>query len=133
MPATYEGMKRRLTGVECVVDPDLASAVLARELRADLFVLLSETDAVYLDDGRPSRNPIRRASPEALASLMFGLRSVSSEVRAACRFAETTGKRAAIGSIAELPMILAGKAGTTISVSEPGITYAAAMSHAATA
>ena len=133
IPATYEGMRRHLTGVECVVDPDLASAVLARELRADLLVLLSETDAVYLDDGRPCRNPIRRASPEALASVMFGLRSVSPQVRAACRFAETTGKRAAIGSITELPMILAGKAGTTISVNEPGITYAASMSHAATA
>ena len=133
IPAMCEhGAKSRLIGAECVIDADLASEVLARELRADVFVLLTETDAVYTDDER-GRNPIRRASPEALAGLLFGTRSMTSKVSAACRFAATTGKRAVLGAFTDLPMILAGKAGTTISVIEPGITYAAAMPRTATA
>jgi carbamate kinase len=133
IPAMYEKGQRQLTGAECVVDTDLACEVLARELGADVFVLLTEADALYADDDRSGRNPIRRASPEALAARFFGTRTMTAKVSAACRFAATTGRRAAIGAVADLPMILAGKAGTTVSIVEPGITYAAAVPNTATA
>jgi len=42
---------------------------------------------------------------------------------AACRFAAATGKKAAIGALADLGKIITGEAGTTVSSKEPGIVY----------
>ena len=120
----YEGdQTRRLVGVECVIDKDLASELLARELGADLFVMLTDAGAVFVDWGRPSQCAIRRAAPSALDELSFSAGSMGPKVDAACRFARSTGKRAAIGSLADLGRILDGTAGTTISAAEDGIVY----------
>ena len=62
------GQGPQLIGVECVIDKDLASELLARELKADLFVMLTDADAVYVDWGKPTQKAIRRASPEPLAN-----------------------------------------------------------------
>ena len=107
--------KRKLVGVECVIDKDLASELLARTLRVDLFVMLTDADAVYVDWGKPTQKAIRRASPAALAKISFAAGSMGPKVDAACRFARATGKTAAIGALADLSAILAGKAGTTVS------------------
>jgi len=125
IPTAYlPGEKRRLAGVECVIDKDLASELLARTLKADLFVMLTDADAVYVDWGKPTQKAIRRASPAALAKMNFAAGSMGPKVQAACKFAAATGKRAAIGALADLGRIIAGKAGTTISKKEHGITYA---------
>ena len=124
IPTMYaRGMERQLTGAECVIDKDLASELLARELDADRFIMLTDADAVYADWDRPSRRAIRSASPDALTPLAFCAGSMGPKVDAACRFARATGKPAAIGALAELEKIIAGQAGTTISVRETGITY----------
>ncbi len=124
IPTMYEGdHARRLAGVECVIDKDLASELLARELGADLFVMLTDASAVYVDWGRPTQIAIRRAAPSALDDLSFSAGSMGPKVDAACRFARATGKRAAIGSLADLGRILDGTAGTTISAAEDGIVY----------
>jgi carbamate kinase len=47
------------------------------------------------------------------------------KVDAACRFVKATGKAAAIGALADLGAIIAGKAGTTVSTKAREITYAA--------
>jgi carbamate kinase len=126
IPTMYEpGANRKLVGVECVIDKDLASELLARELDADLFVMLTDTDAVYVDWGKPTQKAIRRASPAALGALEFPAGSMGPKVEAACRFASATGKRAAIGALADLGKIIAGEAGTTVSSGESGIVYAA--------
>ena len=126
IPTMYEaGRHRSLTGVECVIDKDLASELLARDLNADLFVMLTDADAVYIDWGKPSQRPIRRASPAALLAMNFAAGSMGPKVSAACRFAAATGKRAAIGALADLSRIIAGEAGTTVSATEPGVAYAA--------
>ena len=114
----------KLAGVECVIDKDLASALLARELGADIFVMLTEADAVYVDWGKPTQKAIRRASADALQAISFAAGSMGSKVDAACRFAMSTGKTAAIGALADLERIIAGQAGTTISASDRGLTYA---------
>ena len=114
---------RQLEGVECVIDKDFASELLARELDADLFVMLTDTDAVYVDWGKPTQKSIRRASPAALSALPFAAGSMGPKVDAACRFAAATGKRAAIGALADLSRILNGEAGTTVSVGQPSIMY----------
>jgi carbamate kinase len=125
IPTMYEkGADRKLTGAECVIDKDLASELLARELAADVFVMLTDAEAVCIHWGTPAQRAIRRASPAALAALRFPPGSMGPKVDAACRFATATGKRAAIGALADLEQILNGQAGTTISTAEPGIVYA---------
>jgi carbamate kinase len=125
IPTMYEpGKERHLVGVECVIDKDLATELLARELEADLFVILTDTDAVYLDWGKPSQKAIRRASPEAIAAFPFPAGSMGPKVEAACRFARATGNKAAIGALADLSRIIAGEAGTTVDPAANGISYA---------
>jgi carbamate kinase len=132
IPTMYEaGMHRSLTGVECVIDKDLASELLARELNADFFVMLTDAPAVFADWGTPNQKELRRASPAALEAMKFAAGSMGPKVDAACRFATATGKTAAIGALADLGRVIAGEAGTTISSREMGIVYAPVESGAA--
>jgi carbamate kinase len=127
IPTMYApGKERTLVGVECVIDKDLASELLARELNADLFVMLTDADAVYVDWGKPTQRAVRSVSPPALEAWSFAAGSMGPKVNAACRFAKATGKRAAIGALADLGKIIAGEAGTTISVAASNIVYAGA-------
>src|SRR6185312_9062378 len=98
--------------------------LLARELDADLFIMLTDADAVYADWGKPTQKAIRQGSPAAFAAMSFAAGSVGPKVDAACRFVSATGKRAAIGALADLTKIIAGQAGTTISAEQSGIVYA---------
>ena len=84
IPAVYEpGKPRMLKGIECVIDKDLASELLARELGADLFVMLTDADAVYVDWGKPTQKAIRRAAPAALGAIAFAAGSMGPKVEAA--------------------------------------------------
>lgn len=124
IPAAYEqGKQRQLAGIECVIDKDLASELLARELGADLLVMLTDADAVFADWGKPTQRAIRRATPDALAAMSFAAGSMGPKVDAACRFVRATGKCAAIGALDDLTRIIAGEAGTTIRP-DGGIEYA---------
>jgi carbamate kinase len=114
---------RQLSGVECVIDKDFASELLARTLDADVFAMLTDAEAVYTDWGKPTQKAILRASPAALAALPFAAGSMGPKVEAACRFAAATGKKAVIGALADLARIIAGEAGTTVSAKESGIVY----------
>jgi carbamate kinase len=113
IPTMY-GPDRTLHGAECVVDKDRASALLARELEADLFVMATDADAVYLDWGKPTQKAIRRVSPEALAGLGFAEGSMGPKVEAASEFVTRTGKTAAIGALADIVRITRGEAGTLV-------------------
>jgi carbamate kinase len=125
VPAAYRrGMPRTLQDVECVIDKDLATEVLARDLKADLYVMLTDADAVYVGWGRPNQRAIRRATPEALSGMQFPAGSMGPKVEAACRFVRATGKRAAIGELSQLDRILAGAAGTTIDSDAEGLDFA---------
>lgn len=124
IPAAYlPGEPRRLAGVECVIDKDLATELLARELGADLYVMLTDADAVYEGWGTPAQRAIRRASPDALSTMSFAAGSMGPKVDAACRFVRATGKRAAIGELSQLGRILAGESGTTVDATASGIVY----------
>ena len=125
IPTAYDASgNRKLAGVECVIDKDLATELLARELDADYLVMLTDADAVYTDWGKPTQKAIRRGSPEAFRALSFPAGSMGPKVEAACRFASATGKRAAIGALSDLEKILAGEAGTTVSTQEGALVYA---------
>jgi carbamate kinase len=115
---------RRLVGVEAVIDKDLASALLAKDLRADALAIVTDVDAVYADWGTPEQRAIRRATPEALAGTEFAAGSMGPKVRAACSFVEQTGGLAAIGSIEDTPALLRGEAGTIVTPDADGLELA---------
>ncbi len=119
IPTLY-GADGKLHGVEAVVDKDRASALLARELEADLFIMATDADAVYLDWGKPGQRAIRRASPEGLSKYSFADGSMGPKVEAAIDFARRTGKPAAIGTLSALVEIVRGEAGTRVEPPEPG-------------
>jgi carbamate kinase len=77
----------QLVSAEAVIDEDLASEMIAEEVGADLFLMATDLD---------------------------GAGSMGPNTEAAARFAARTGKRAAIGSLADLPGIVAGTAGTNV-------------------
>jgi carbamate kinase len=118
-------MNRRGThaqvGVEAVVDRDRASAVLAQDLGADLFILASDVDAVYLDWRTPKQRAIVCAHPDDLDPGQFQRSSMAPKVEAAAQFALASGRSAVIGSLDQLPAMLAGAGGTRITVQAEGM------------
>jgi carbamate kinase len=112
---------RKLQGAEAVVDKDLASSLLARELEVDLFIMATDAGAVYLDWGKPTQRAIRRASPAALRDLQFPAGSMGPKIQAAIEFAEATGKTAAIGALHDIVAISEGRAGTIVTVDAGGL------------
>jgi carbamate kinase len=116
---------RRLVGVEAVIDKDLASALLAKELHADVLAIVTDVDAVYTDWGTPGAAAIRRASPEALAATQFASGSMGPKVKAARTFVTETGGLAAIGSIADAAALVRGEAGTVIAPTAAGLELVA--------
>jgi len=105
-----------LRGVEAVVDKDLTAALLASELGADALLLLTDVAAIYEDWPAPAQRPLRRATPRQLRARRFAPGSMGPKVEAACRFVERTGRPAAIGALGDAAHLLAGDAGTLISV-----------------
>ena len=104
-----------LVGVEAVIDKDLASELLAEDVDADLFLMATDVDGVYLDWGSPEQRRLGQVTPEDLAGYEFAAGSMGPKVKAAARFTTKTGRRAAIGSLTDIAGIVAGKAGTILS------------------
>lgn len=124
IPTMYEpGADRKLIGVEAVIDKDLCSELLARELNADLFIMATDADAVFLDFGTPKARAIHEASPAGLSAHKFPAGSMGPKVDAACHFAKATGKRAAIGALADIAGIVNGARGTIISGDFEGLSF----------
>jgi len=113
IPTMY-GPDGKLKGVEAVVDKDRASALMARELSCDYFVMATDADAVYLDWGKPTQRPIRHARPSDLDPSAFPVGSMGPKVESAIEFVERTGKTAAIGALADVERIVKGEAGTIV-------------------
>jgi carbamate kinase len=103
-----------LHGVEAVIDKDLASALLAEELEADLLVIATDVDGVYVDWGTPAQRRLGSVTPDELEALPFPAGSMGPKVEAACGFARRTGKEAVIGSLADIEDIVHGEAGTRV-------------------
>jgi carbamate kinase len=61
----------RLIGIEAVIDKDAASALLARQLNADMLLLLTDVDAVYLDYGTPRAQSLGHIAPETISGAKY--------------------------------------------------------------
>lgn len=105
----------RFEGIECVVDKDSTSALLAELLEADCLLMLTDVAAVYSGFGTAEARELRRVSRADLAAFEFPAGSMGPKVDAACRFASATGRHACIGRLDDVRNILEGRAGTTVS------------------
>lgn len=114
-----------LQGIEAVIDKDFASELLARELGADLFIMATDVDGVYVDWKKPSQRRILEASPDALGAYEFAAGSMGPKVAAARMFARRTGAKAAIGALKDIEAIVQGAAGTIVSQSIRGVSEVA--------
>jgi carbamate kinase len=108
-----------LHGVEAVIDKDLASALLAEQVKADLLVIATDVDGVYVDHGTPQARRLGQVTPAELEALDFPAGSMGPKVEAACNFVTRTGGEAVIGSLDDIAEIAAGRAGTRV-ISPPG-------------
>ncbi len=115
IPTMYDPTKERyLVGIEAVIDKDRATALLACELNADLFVMATDVKGVYLDWGKPTAHILEKATPAELAPYNFAAGSMGPKVEAAVDFVQQTGKRAAIGALEDIEQIVQGTAGTNV-------------------
>ncbi len=114
IPTTYLPGTRTLVGAQVVVDKDRASALLARELEADVLVMATDADAVYADWGTPAQRPLGRVTPQELEQHPFAAGSMGPKVEAACEFVRATGRRAAIGALQDVEAMVEGTAGTQV-------------------
>ncbi|MCW2848412.1 MAG: carbamate kinase [Marmoricola sp.] len=108
-----------LEGIEAVVDKDLVAALVAQELHADLFVVLTDVPAVMVDFGTPHQRPLTSVTPSELAHDRFPTGSMGPKIEAVSQFVTATGHRAAIGSLDEVAAVVSGAAGTQISSGSP--------------
>lgn len=115
----------QLTGVEAVVDKDLATAVIANHLDADLFIIATDVNAACVNFQKEGERKIAKANPAALEALSaeFAAGSMGPKIQAVINFVKATGKDAAIGSLADIENIVAGKAGTRVSLSVDEVVF----------
>ena len=114
----YVDAAGNLEGVDCVVDKDLAAAVLATGLGAQLYMILTDVPAVYADWGTEEQRALPRltiAEATALdAAGAFGEGSMAPKVRACVDYVRRTGGRAIITELSRGRDAVAGNAGTAI-------------------
>jgi carbamate kinase len=105
-------------GVEAVIDKDLTAALLATTLAADRLVIATDVEHAVLGWGTEHARPLAGIAVGDLEALLargeFASGSMEPKVRAACRFARTHGKPAAITSLEGIAGALAGTAGTIV-------------------
>lgn len=101
-------------GVNAIIDKDLCSALVAEKIAADILVIVTDVQAVFVDWGKPTQRAIRRIAPKDLSVLEFPNGSMSPKVEAVCQFVLTTGKPAVIGSLDQILELVEGNAGTWI-------------------
>ncbi len=112
-----------LSGVEAVIDKDRTSAVLAEQVVADELIIATDVAGLFLDWGRPEQRLIASTRPADLADVSFAAGSMGPKVAAAVQFSRRTGRPARIGALDDLTKLIAGHAGTRISVDADWMTF----------
>ena len=118
---------RQLEGVEAVIDKDRASALLAHDIEADMLIMATDAQAVFVGFGTPQQRAIVAADPVALLAEYepeFAAGSMLPKVIAACDFTKATGKPAMIGALSDIDAMLAGDAGTRVAAGVTGVVFA---------
>jgi len=123
----YKDVGGYYRGVEAVIDKDYVASMLARELGADLFIMLTQVPMVAENFGRPNQHWLRRMplskAREMMTSNQFPPGSMGPKVRASMDFVEATGKEVLITDEDSLKKALEGRAGTFL-VPDGEVEYA---------
>jgi len=116
IPIIEEGTQT--TGVEAVIDKDLASQRLATLIGANVLVILTDVSGVYINYGTPKQEMITEITSGKLKNYLregqFKEGSMAPKVEAAMRFVESGGERAIIAELGSLLEALDGKTGTHV-------------------
>ncbi len=114
IPVIREG--RSFAGVDAVIDKDLASAKLAKEVGVDLFCIATDVAGVYENYGTSQQRFLARLTTNEAEDLLrngqFPPGSMGPKVEAAVQFVRATGRRAVITSVSAIEAALKGEAGT---------------------
>jgi carbamate kinase len=117
-PPVYQDPLLGLEGLDAVVDKDRVSAILARQLDAEVLMFLTNVDAVFEGWGTPQARPIRRMTVEQAEKMIVGggldAGGMKPKVEAAAGFVRQGGRRSVIARLSEGPAALRGETGTTI-------------------
>jgi carbamate kinase len=115
-PPVYDDPTLLLEGFDAVVDKDRVAAILGRELKADVLLILTNVDAVYRDWRTPAARPIRRLTLAEAESLLAetGEGSMRPKLGAAIEFVRVAGGRAVIADLRSGLEALEGLTGTTV-------------------
>jgi carbamate kinase len=109
-------------GVEAVIDKDFASSLIAQEVKADLFVILTDVNRVCLNFGSPEEIPLPTLTiPEAQKHLdkgQFPPGSMGPKIKAAIKYVQSGGKEVIITSANHLRAALINRSGTKIIAEE---------------
>jgi carbamate kinase len=107
-----------LRGVDAVIDKDFATSLLARQLGADLLVISTAVEKVFLDFGKPTQRAVERMTlaeaRQYIAEDHFKPGSMLPKIQAMIEFVEATGKQAMLTDPANLERAMAGVTGTRI-------------------
>jgi carbamate kinase len=114
----YRTKEGSLKGVEAVIDKDYTAALIARLVEADVLVILTGVDNVWIDFGKPEAQPLRKLTvSEARGYLdagQFPAGSMGPKIRAGIEFVEECGGELIITSAKRLPQAMCGRAGTRL-------------------
>ena len=117
-PPVYQDPLLGLEGLDAVVDKDRVAAILARQLEAEVLMILTNVDAVYHGWGTPAARPLRRlslaAAEELVAAGTLDAGGMRPKLEAAAAFVREGGGRAVIAQLSDGPAALRGDTGTTI-------------------
>ncbi|MBN2622495.1 MAG: carbamate kinase [Acidimicrobiales bacterium] len=109
-------------GVEAVVDKDLAAALLAQEIGAEVLAILTDVEGVAIDFGQPDQRWLGRVGVAELRrhaeAGQFRAGSMGPKVEAVCGFVERTGHRAAVGALDDAIGAVHGDVGTQVVAEE---------------
>ncbi|MHA2050439.1 MAG: carbamate kinase [Promethearchaeota archaeon] len=110
--------RKRLHGVEAVIDKDLASAKLGEQINADILLIATDVEKVSLNYGKPDQKDLDRLSVKDAKNYLeqgqFPAGSMGPKIQAVINFLESGGDKAIITSIDKIIEALEGKAGTLI-------------------
>lgn len=111
-------------GVEAVIDKDYAASLIAREVKANLFIILTDVNRVYLNYGTPDETPITtmtvEEAQEYLSQGQFPAGSMGPKIKAAIEYIQSSGKEVLITSASHLKASLINRSGTKIRSSYRG-------------
>jgi carbamate kinase len=116
------GADGQMEGVEAVIDKDRTSALLAKALKADILLMLTDVEAVFRDWGGPDQAAIGPVTPDALDAISFAAGSMGPKITAACDFVRSGGAMAGIGLLQDARAIVEGRSGTQVKMIPPDLT-----------